>query len=99
VVAVGAPARLHDVALRHLRGQAGGRADALDVHDDARDLAGHGEAEVLLHEREAGPEVAVAARSRQLMAHDGGDEHDPSIRIRCCRPGRRPSTSAISDEG
>src|SRR5512139_2639152 len=53
VVAVGAPTALHNVALRGIRGQAGGRPTAHHVHDDAGYLCHAGEPKVLLHEREA----------------------------------------------
>ena len=53
VVAVGAPARLHHVALGGLGGLAGGGPRALHVDDDAGRLGHAGVADALLHEREA----------------------------------------------
>ena len=77
VLAVGAPARLHDVALAGLGGQPGGGAAAHDVDNDAGDLRHGGVADVLLHEREAGPR---GRRERlgagQRGADDGGDGGD-----------------------
>ncbi len=62
-VAVRGVGALQDVALLGARGHAGGGTDALDVDDDGGDLGVVGEAEQLVHERDAGPAVEVKARA------------------------------------
>ena len=54
MVAMGSPARLHDVALGGRCRQAGGGAHPLDVDNDAGDFGHAGIADELLLEREAG---------------------------------------------
>ena len=60
-VAVGEEVGREDVALHRARGQARRGPDALDVHDDRRDLGVVPEADEFRHERDAGPDVVVIA--------------------------------------
>ena len=63
-----------NVALRRARGQAGGRADALDVPDDAGDFDVVGESGELRHQRDAGAGGrGHAARARPAGADDHAD--------------------------
>ena len=71
VVAMAAPARLHDVALRRARGHAGRRSAAHHVHDYAGDLRAGRVAQVLLFQRKAG----AAGRGQRFDPAHGGADH------------------------
>ena len=103
VLAVRAPAGLHDVALDWLGRQARGGPAAHDVDDHAGDLRHGGEADHLLHEAEA---RAAGSGERlgpgQRGAAHGGDAGDLVLHLdeRAAHLGQaRASISAISVEG
>ena len=76
IVAMAAPARLHQVGLRRPGRHAGGRAAAHDIDDDARDLGAGGVAEIFLLERKSrtagrGHGFDAAHRSADHRRHRG----------------------------
>ena len=79
VVAVRAEPGLHHVALRRLRREAGRRPRALHVEEDARRLGDGREADVLLHQREAGARRHGAGLE---PAPDGALQRDGGRRAR-----------------
>ena len=54
IITMRAPLGLHHIGLRGQRGQTGGRSAALNVNDHAGGLGHHRQAQVLLHQAEAG---------------------------------------------
>ena len=103
IVAMAAPARLHQVGLRRPGRHAGGRAAAHDIDDDARDFGASGVAEIFLLERKS----RTAGRGHGFDAAHRGADHG---RHRCdfvfhlheyaADFGQlRANRSAISDDG
>jgi hypothetical protein len=73
-IAVGKKCGGKNIALRSARGQAGGRADALDVPDDAGNFRVVGQAGKLRHQRNPGAGGrGHAARARPASADDHAD--------------------------
>ena len=105
-VAMGGVGAGEDVRLLRAGRHAGRRAAALDVEDDRRDLGEIGEADELLHQRDAG----AGGRGEGAGAVPGGADHhadrgelvlglDDGVAVLAGRPDRRGNFAAVLAEG